>query len=502
MNKKYYHLFAAISLFVGLIILSSFSANDKTKEKEKEDAYNIKLRIKGLKDTICYLGYYFADKQYVLDTERIDATGLVVFKGKKALDGGIYFFYSPEKTLIQFLISDAQKFSLETDTIDLIQNMKITGSQENLLFSNFHKYRMSNYSKVQSLKKRLDKNKSNKDSTAFINKQIEKIDIDVLSFMKDAAVKYPGSFYATILNSNLQIEIPDSPKDANGKEIDSLFALHYLQKHYFDYTNFGDGRIVRSPILHQKIMDYVKRLVVPHPDSIVRACDFIIQKSKADTGVFRYVLPTLTNYYETSKYMGMDAVFVHLAEKYYLSKQAWWADSTMLAKMGERVRDLKPTLIGGTAHNIVMYDTLLRQVPLYSIKANYTAIFFYEPDCGHCKKTTPKMVKLHEAYKSKGFEVFGVNLKTDIPEWKKFIKEYKTRWVNVSDPYHKSFFRNYFDIYSSPVIYLIDKDKKILAKRLSAEQLEDMLRMKLGIKGDDGRVLDKPKNNEEEKHED
>lgn len=487
---------------ISLITLLTFILLKSFAFTTADEGYNIKVKIKGLKDTICYLGYYYADKQYVLDTAKIDANGSGVFTGNKKLDGGLYFLYTPKNTLVQFLISDAQKLTIETDTLDIIGKMKYTGSNENKLFNEFHQYRMKEYNKVMALKKRLDANKGNKDSTDYLNSEISKVDEEVLGFIKSASVKYPKTLYSTILKSNLQVEIPESPKDANGKDIDTLFALHYLQKHYFDNVDMTDGRIVRTPILHQKLMDYLKRLVVPHPDSIIKACDFIIGLSK-DTSIFRYIVPTLTNYYETSKYMGMDAVFVHLADNYYLSGKTWWADSTMLSKMNERVNALKPTLLGESAHNIVLYDTLFKEVPLYSIKAEYTVLFFYEPDCGHCKKAAPKMTKLYDAYKSKGMEIYGVDIKTDVEEWKKFIKEYKLKWVNVCDPYYKSGFRNYYDIYSTPVIYLLDKNKKIIAKRLSPEQLEDLIRHKLGIKGDDGRVLEKPENvKEEESHED
>lgn len=467
--------------------------------KKDIDGYKINGVIHGLKDVECYLGYYYADKQYVIDTTQIDMSGKYLFQGDEKLDRGIYFIYSPKNTLIQVLIGDEQNFTLETDTVDLIGNMKISGSVENKLFNEFHLFRMSNFDKVQALKARVKNNKDNKDSTKYLNSEIDKIDKTVMSFMKEAETKYPNTMFSAIMKSNLQIDIPDSPKDENGNEIDSLFPLHYMQKHYFDNVNFSESGIVRSPILHQKVTDYLKRLVVPIPDSIISACDMLVEKAKADSTVFRYVLPYLTNYYETSKYMGMDAVFVHLAETFYLNGEAWWADSTLIAKMHERVAALKPTLLGGQAHNIIMYDTLLRPKALHSVEAEYTALFFFEPDCGHCKKATPKMKKIQDSYKDKGYKTVSICLKTDIDEFKTFINEYEIgNMINLFDPYYRSRFRDYFDIYSSPVIYLLDKNKNILAKRLSPEQLEEMLRQKLGIKGDEGRALDKPENTHKE----
>ena len=55
-------------------------------------------------------------------------------------------------------------------------------------------------------------------------------------------------------------------------------------------------------------------------------------------------------------------------------------------------------------------------------------------------------------------------------------------WINVWDPYRKSRFADTYDIYSTPVIYLLDKDHKIVVKRLGVEALPDILDELLGVK--------------------
>jgi hypothetical protein len=46
----------------------------------------------------------------------------------------------------------------------------------------------------------------------------------------------------------------------------------------------------------------------------------------------------------------------------------------------------------------------------------------------------------------------------------------------VFDPIHINNLKEKFDIYSTPVIYILDKDKRIKAKRLGSEQVVDMLK--------------------------
>jgi hypothetical protein len=97
-------------------------------------------------------------------------------------------------------------------------------------------------------------------------------------------------------------------------------------------------------------------VLIPHPDSIAVAAVNLVEKSKANVEMFQYVLSFLINKFQTSERMGMDGVFVALAEKYYLGGQAWWADQKLLDKIAERVNALKPNLIGKVAPDLWLPD--------------------------------------------------------------------------------------------------------------------------------------------------
>jgi hypothetical protein len=75
--------------------------------------------------------------------------------------------------------------------------------------------------------------------------------------------------------------------------------------------------------------------------------------------------------------------------------------------------------------------------------------------------------------------VYAVQTKDELFEtWRKFIIEKKlNEFINVFDPIHLNNLKEKFDIYSTPVIYILDKDKRIKAKRLGADQVVDMLKM-------------------------
>lgn len=442
--------------------------------KDKE-AYNIKIKINNLSDTVCYIGYNFADKQYVSDTLRVDAKGNATYTGTKPLDGGIYLVVTPSKKYFEFIVADEVEFSLETDTLDFVKNMKVKGSKENQLFYAYLKY-MSDVSKeLEPLNKKYEALKANKDSAEAIRAKMAKVDKEVKDYKINFMRTESKSFLAKIFRTSQDPEVPEAPKLPNGR-IDSTFAYKYFKAHFLDSVDFSDARLLRTPLLYNKYKQYMEKLTFQIPDSISESCIKLIEKSKANKEVFKYTVMHLTSTYESSKIMGMDAVFVRLVEEYFNTGQAYWADSTMLFKISDRARVLKPLLLGKKAPNLLLYDNKNQLQPLWGVKAKYTILCFWDPDCSHCKKTVPLLADVyHKSLKAKGFEVYGVCTETEEDKWHKFIEENKLDWINVADLKLQNHFRSIYDISSTPVIYILDEKKEIIAKKLGVEQIEDFM---------------------------
>ena len=63
-----------------------------------------------------------------------------------------------------------------------------------------------------------------------------------------------------------------------------------------------------------------------------------------------------------------------------------------------------------------------------------------------------------------------------LQKWIKFIRKHDLNFINGSDgESYQSNFRTLYDVYSTPQTYLLDKDKKILSKKMSIESLEKIL---------------------------
>ena len=438
--------------------------------------YSIKVKINGIKDTVCYFGNYYGDKQYIKDTAKVDSKGYFELTGEETLPGGIYLIITPAKKYFEIIIDKEQSFSIETDTIDFIGKMKIKGSTDNQLFYDYLKYINAKQKEAAPLRDALKKSKNNKDSTKLLQGKLIAIDKEVKNYKLDYIKNHSQTFLSKVFKTSYETELPEAPLLANGKK-DSSFVFRYYKNHFLENIDFSDERLLRTPVFHNKIKQYITTLVVQYPDSIIKEADSLITRASANKEVFKYVVWYLTNWSETSNIMGFDAIFVHLVEKYYMTNQAYWVTPTNLEKINSRARVLKELLLGTKIPNITVSDTNGVFYTLYNIPAKYTVLYFWDPTCGHCQKETPKLKALYDSIKSKNFEVFAFNTDPNVDQWKKYIIDNKLNWINVMDAQNTTGFHGTYDIFSTPVLFLLDENKKILAKKINVDQLKEFLNM-------------------------
>jgi thiol-disulfide isomerase/thioredoxin len=147
--------------------------------------------------------------------------------------------------------------------------------------------------------------------------------------------------------------------------------------------------------------------------------------------------------------------------------------------------------LGEAAPDLQMLDTAGKNVSLYSLKAPFTFVTFWDPNCGHCKETVPRIDSIYNAkWKGLGVKLVGVNVDDGANDaWKKFIVEHKLAgWVHMYEPKQVkedqakkgvANYRQLYDVYKTPTLYLLDTDKHIIGKMLSIEQFDDVLEAKI-----------------------
>ncbi|MEL6276804.1 MAG: redoxin domain-containing protein, partial [Bacteroidota bacterium] len=257
-----------------------------------------------------------------------------------------------------------------------------------------------------------------------------------------------------------------------------LRGWRYLQGHFFDNINLKDERLLRTPFLFERIDYFVHKLHVQHPDSISIAIDKVLGQMQPGTDMFKTYLVHFLNEAARSQLVGMDAIYVHLIDNYYAKGFAPWTEEEQMKKFIENADRLRPLLIGKTAPDIEMEKRDGSKVNLYSVDSDFTILYFWRYDCPSCKKSTPIMQEFYEKWKDRGVTLFAVCSKTtkEVPPCWDYIDENGIGdWLHTVDPYMRSRYGKLYDVTSTPSIFVLDKDKKIVSKRLGADQLDDLL---------------------------
>ncbi len=463
-----------ISFLLTIIIIGFVSIT-------RAQGYKIEVQINGLKDTTIMLGYHLGDKKYVQDTAKVDSKGYAVFQGD-SLRQGIYLVILPTKTYFEILVTKNQRFSVKTDANNLLEKLSFSGSKENSENLEYQRFMVDNQRLMMDYQKKFKTVSSKPDSVKIMQEKIKNLDKKVNDYWDEVIKKDPNSFLAAIIKTLIPIKTPDFKLPANTKNADSLkwvMGYQYNKNHYFDNISLTDSRLIRTPLLEQRLNVFFDKLLIPVPDSIIPEVFKVIEKTRPNKDMFQYTLQHLGNKFATSNVMGFDAIFVAIAEKYYLTGEAWWADKKTVESIQQRVKAMKPNLIGSQCPDLSLPDIAGSIKKLSDIKAKITVLYFYDSNCSHCKKVTPEVKKLYDTFKPKGLEIYAVYTQGNQPEVVEYINKNNLNWINVWDPAQNSKFRDLFDIYSTPVIYVLDAKKKIIAKRISEESLKDLLENEL-----------------------
>jgi len=498
--------------------------------------YKIEVKIKGTENQRLILGVHKNANLIPVDTATTDSKGYGVFTDTKALTGGMYFVFLEKSTYFDFIISDDQFFSIENDTTDLFTNLSFKGSDENLVFKDYQNFLITQNKKLTDLKTQKD---AATDATqqAKLEEQMNNLTTEYLTYYENIQKNYPNYFFTKFLKATRPIEVPPTITDQTAQ-------YYYYRFHYFDNFDISDVRLLQTPIYEDKIENFLDNVVINHPDTLIQECDMLLSKAQSNEELYKYMLIHLFNKYAKSQLMAAENVYVHLGY-IYCEKATWDTDSfkTQLkpkldkkAKclVGNKAKDIKLQILPNDSVQINMVKTTIDEmktkglkieedktrtfaqkmpeysmlisdfmgnfptgyIDVYSVKSKYTILWFMEPDCSHCKKETPIFYQAYlDSLKSLDVTVFCVYMHRDIDDWANFcnsighwfdfVKTNKMyEWNNLWNPFTttEDNYRENYDISSTPVLYLLDSEKIILAKRVGWEQAVEMIQEMEGVK--------------------
>ena len=145
--------------------------------------------------------------------------------------------------------------------------------------------------------------------------KIKQLNDAITQDREELSRKYPSTLLATLFQALKEPEIPPASRQPGGK-YDSVFAFHYFKDHYWDGLSFSDERLTRTPVFEPRLDKYFRELVSPDPDSIEKEADRMLLEARVSKPMFQYLMVYFVQKYVNPEFMGQDAVYVHLFDKY------------------------------------------------------------------------------------------------------------------------------------------------------------------------------------------
>lgn len=451
--------------------------------------YQITLQAPQYKAGIAYLTYYMGNNFNIEDSAIVNQQGVAVFKDEKKLPGGIYVVFLPGKRVrIDFLMGEEQKMHIKTDTTDIINKTIITGSKENILYQQYQKYIQVKASE-REFEKKAYAGAITKSDSLLHEKKFNALTQEMEEYRDGIIKNHPQSMLAALLAAmKPSPSLTTKPKNKQ----DSIAHYNYYKSHYWDGISFMDERVIRTPFFLPKLERYYREVIMV-PDTIIQDVDYKLLLARSAPEMYKFLLNWLTDEFIYPKYMGQDAVFVHLFEKYHSQGLSNWLNEKQMETITRRAYMLMANLVGEKAANLEMTDTTGKKLSLYNVKAEYIVVSFWDPHCGHCKTEIPKLDSMYKAsWKQHDVIVYAVlspDKKEGVKEdWVKFIQAHQlTDWIHVYQTEEmeaaerqagKASYRQLYDVTTTPTLYLLDKEKRIIGKKLTWQQLNELLEVK------------------------
>ena len=386
------------------------------------------------------------------------------FKDKKYHYGFYRLAFSNNHT-VDFLY-DGNNVQLKTNASAILDSMEIISSGSNRLYYSFVKLNKSYKIKTDLLQLLLLRYPKDDGFYQTAQTKINQLRDEYLEFVTVTSQKEPHSFIARYIRS---ASLPSVNFNLSSEQ-----QLMFLKAHALDNVDFDDAELIYSDAFTNKTIEYLTYYRNPQlpkellEKEFMKGIDSVVSRAKVNTIVYQHIVEYLLDGF---KKFGFDKVLDYIVDNYVI-KDNLCLDEKLGDTIQRRIDQNKKLPIGAIAPNFTLTDISGKPFELYKSKKEKVLLVFYASWCPHCKTIMPQINELLKV--KKNFEVVAISLDTNREEWKNFIEQNNLNFIHVSDlkGWDGDTAKEYF-IYATPTMFLLDSTKKIVAKPMTVEELDN-----------------------------
>ena len=258
-------------------------------------------------------------------------------------------------------------------------------------------------------------------------------------------------------------QLPEVPVMLDTPEARATFVC----EHYWDHFDFADTAYIHLPdITEQAIVNFMDLMPRVPKELSEKALTILYGKAAPHSPMLWHFWKTMSRYWkDANSPMRNEEMLIRLCRSVEegLKQRALFARS-----LAERNR------VGQPAEDFVYTLESGKQAQMYGLKAEYTLLFFYNPDCHTCVEVKHAMrdaAWLEQGVVQGKIKVLTVYPDEDVALWRSRLGDLSDRWVNAYDQNQVLTHKALYDLSAIPSFYLLDKDKKVVLKDADWNQI-------------------------------
>ena len=248
----------------------------------------------------------------------------------------------------------------------------------------------------------------------------------------------------------------------------------YLTLHFWDNFDFTDTTfLMTNNLLEHCFVDFTDLLSLVPDDAKEKAIQACLKKSEAVHSLFTFIIKLSERYlYEPDSPLCNEEMLIPFLQYAIQSSQLPDTDKIRPRYL---LKNISINRIGTVANDFAYSLMNGNTGRLHAIKADYTLLYFNDPECDDCRMLIRQLCVsaiVSQFVESGKLKIITVYVNDDMDAWKKHVSDVSPFWIYACDAAQKINNEEIYNIKQFPTLYLLDRDKKVLLKEPSFDNLE------------------------------
>ena len=293
--------------------------------------------------------------------------------------------------------------------------------------------------------------------------ELSELDDKKMDLLNEYKAKHP--LFAEIVAINTYLSFQNNAGNFYS-EID------YFANQFFQFADFKSPYYNYNPWVFESFKEYATTLSTINMEKELHQSyiDDALSKIAPNSHVYQLALMGVVAALDERKHKNYTLYGKRLLKKYEAEYP------TLIAPLKKRINGAGSFDEGAVAPDFTQKTPEGEDLKLSDLRGKIVLVDFWASWCGPCRRENPHVKKLYEKYNHRGFEILGVSLDRREYSWKQAIEKDGLEWYHVSDlKGWKNEVAKLYSVSSIPHTILLDQEGRIIARKLRAAQLEQVL---------------------------